>query len=362
MLKFSKAGRTFRPGVALSDDLKRNVIDKILELGGDKATRFIPVPYTQIALHFKLALNTVKTIWQRFCEDYCESRLPVSGGHNKKLSEGDLELIEVLKATRGSTSLKEIMGIIDELGEAGHVSLSAISRAVCNRMPSGRRYTRKKVTQIAAERLTADNILYTQIFMNYLHAQDPYNVKFFDEAGIKLPDQCTRKYGHAPIGERCVEIARKTQSPNFTLSALVSLNGVEHAKVIDGASNTIEFLKFFEEAGESFNEATRVPSINVGDIVVMDNLSSHHYDGGEILEEWLNDMGIELLYTPSFSPDLNPIEESFSKIKHYVNENLVNQPAWRVQHDIKLIVMRAITEITPQDMLGYYQHTGYFTF
>ncbi len=110
-------------------------------------------------------------------------------------------------------------------------------------------YTRKKITQVATERLTVNNILYTLILMNYLNAQDPYRVKFFDGAGIKLPDQCTRTYGHSPVGERCVEISRKTQSPNFSLSALVSLNGIEYAKVIDGATNTLEFLQFSRKPG-----------------------------------------------------------------------------------------------------------------
>ena len=57
------------------------------------------------------------------------------------------------------------------------------------------------------------------------------------------------------------------------------------------------------------------PCLEVGDIIVMDNLSSHHYEGGEILEEWLYEMGIELIYTPSYSPDLNPVEFCFSKVE-----------------------------------------------
>ena len=358
MIKFSKAGRTFNVGKALSDDLRRSIIDKILEQRGERATRYIPVPYARIAEHFKVAPNTVKTIWLRFCETYNETRLPKSGGNNQKLSPGDLELIEVLKTARGSISLRELLEIVNEVGDVGpdNVSLSTISRAVRNRMPSGRQYTRKKVTQIAAERLTGNNILYTQMFMNYLHAQDPYFVKFYDEAGIKLPDQCTRKYGHSPVGQRCVEVVRKAQSPNFSLSALVSLNGVKYAKVIDGATNTVEFLQFFEEAGQSLNLLTGQPSINVGNIIVMDNLSCHHYEGGQILEEWLREMGIELLYTPTYSPDLNPIEECFSKIKHLVNEDLVH----RDQRDIKVSVMNAVGNVKPQDMLGYYKHSGYF--
>ena len=361
MLKHSKAGRTYEVGKALSDDFRRAIIDKIIEQGGDRVevNINIPVCYTRIAEHFKVAPNTVKSIWKRFCEDYTTTRLPVSGGKKQKLSQGDLELIEVIKNARGSISLKEIMDIVHEVGdiEPGGVSQSTISRAVRNRMPSGRRYTRKKITHISAERLTVNNILYTQIFMNYLNAQDPYRIKFFDEAGIKLPDQCTRKYGHSPVGERCVEISRKAQSPNFSLSALVSLNGVEYAKVINGATNTVEFLQFFGEAGQSLNETFGLPSIYTGDIIVMDNLSCHHYEGGQILEEWFSDIGVELLYTPTFSPDLNPIEECFSKIKHLVNEDLVGQ---REHHNLKVSVINAVSKISQEDMLGYYRHTGYF--
>ena len=142
--------------------------------------------------------------------------------------------------------------------------------------------------------------------MNY---RNPYRIKIFDKAGIKLPEQFTRKYGYLPVGERCVEILRKAQSPNFLLSALVSLNGVEYAKVIDGATNTVEFLQFFWEAGLSLNEN----SIYTGDIIVMDNLSCHHYEGGQILEEWFSDIGVERLYTPTFWQELNPIKECTSK-------------------------------------------------
>ena len=207
MLKHSKAGRTSEVGKALSDDFRRAIIDKIFEQGGDRVAANSRVSYTHIAEHFKVAPNTLKSIWKRICEDYTTTRLPVSGGNKQKLSQGDLKVIEVIKNARGLISVKEIMDIVDEVGHVkpGGVSQSTISQAVRNRMPSGRRYTRKKITHVAAERLSVNNILYTQIFLNYLNAQHPNRRKFFDEAGIKLPDQCTRKYGHLPVVERCVE-------------------------------------------------------------------------------------------------------------------------------------------------------------
>ena len=137
---------------------------------------------------------------------------------------------------------------------------------------SGKKYSRKKISRVARERFTATNLLYTQIFIDYLSSKDARKIKFFDEAGIKTPD----------------------------------IGGVEYYNLIDGASNTIEFLNFFSEAGNAVNFETRRPALDVGDIIVMDNLGVHHYGGGEALEEFLADMGIELIYTPAYSPDLIP--------------------------------------------------------
>lgn len=355
MATINKYGRTFESGKALSTDFRRLIIDKILEKGGDMATQEIPCGYADIARYFKVAPNTVKKIWKQVCNKYKEKRLPVSGGGHLSLTAGDLELIEVLKLTKGSISLAEIWGILDEFGDAESVSLSTLSRAIRNKLPSGRRYTRKKITHIASERFTNNNILYTQLFRNYINARDPHHVKFFDEAGIKISD-CTRNCGHSPVGERCVEICRKTPSPHFTLSAMCSLNGIEYAKVINGASNTIEFLQFFDEAGQAVNMTTGLPSLSVGDIFVMDNLSSHHCDGGAALEEWLGEMGIELIYTPTYSPDLNPIEECFSKIKSVLTTEHVNHNIY----SIRASVLDATSKVTATDMLGYYRHTGYF--
>lgn len=85
---------------------------------------------------------------------------------------------------------------------------------------------------------------------------------------------------------------------------LVSLDGAEYYNLVDGATNTLHFLQFFEEAGKSVNMQTCC--LQVGDIIVMDNWSSNHYEGGEILKECLAEMGsfsihqfILLISTPS---------------------------------------------------------------
>ena len=352
--KVNQFGRSYRPGVALAQDLKFLIIDSIIRDGGDRITGYIPRSVTQFARELRVSVNTVKSVWFRYWEEMITTPKPKGGLTFEKLKEDDRELIEVLKLHSPSMSLSEIMEELEQLG-GQEISMSAVSRAIKSRLPSGDQYSRKKLTKVAMERFTPDNLFYTQLFINYVSSKDPRNLKFFDEAGIKIPDVGTRTYGHSPKGSRCVEVGRKLESPNTTLNMLVSLNGPEYYSIISGATNTARFLSFFQEAGESVNIETGRPCLEVGDIVIMDNLSSHHFEGGEILEEWFGTMGIELLYTPSYSPDLNPIELYFNKIKCELNGNLKEL----VHSNINLAIAEAVETIRARDMAGFYEATDY---
>ena len=106
--------------------------------------------------------------------------------------------------------------MLNEFGDIPNgTSISAISRSLRNNMLSGLKYSRKKISSFAQERFTVENMAYTQIFIDYLHAKNPYKLKFFDECGLKLPFHGKRLYGHAPVGERCVEFIRYHESPNI---------------------------------------------------------------------------------------------------------------------------------------------------
>ena len=235
--------------------------------------------------------------------------------------------LETLKNTKGSISLGELYLVLEDFGDIRReISISTISRAIKSRLLSGQCYTRKRITHVAQERFTDENMLYTQIFINYLSSKDPRKIKFFDESGVKTPNIGTRRYGHAPIGKRCVEVIRKVESPNVTLNLLVSLDGPAYYNLVDGSTNTAKFLTFFSEASEATNMSTGRPAIEVGDIIVMDNLAVHHYDEGFVLEEYFEEMGVELIFTPTYSPDLNPVELCFAKLNgelsHSVHDNL----------------------------------------
>ena len=82
----------------------------------------------------------------------------------------------------------------------------------------------------------------------------------------------------------------------------------------------------------------------------MDNLSAHHYEGGEILEVWLEEMGIELIYLPTYSPEF-----CFNKLKTLLNGEFLEL----ARTNTKLAVMEAVERITTEDMAGFYEGTSY---
>ena len=120
------------------------------------------------------------------------------GGNLTNLTPGDLLLIVTLKKDRPTTSLKFIHESLSEFGEANGTSAQTSSRAVKGHMLSGLEYSRKKVSNVAKERFTVENMAFTGMFIDYVHFKDPYKLKCFDECGLKLPHHGKRLHGHAP--------------------------------------------------------------------------------------------------------------------------------------------------------------------
>ena len=98
------------------------------------------------------------------------------------------------------------------------------------------------------------------------------------------------------------------------------------------------------------------PILEVGDIVVVDNLAAHHGEVERAQRSFLNDLGMELIFLPVYSPDLNPVEEVFSKLK-YLLKYRYQELVW---DNLEYAVLRAIEDVTAADMYGYYKHVGYF--
>ena len=193
------------------------------------------------------------------------------------------------------------------------------------------------------------------MWLKYLHSKDPFTLKFFDEAGLKLPRDNTRCYGHAPKGQRCVEVRRYHETPNITIKVLAGLQGVKYANIVDGASTTIHFLEFWGEAANAGDVITGRPALEVGDVVVMDNCATHHFDRGVNLVSFFDELGIELVYTPAYYPDFNPVEFVFSKMRTEMHYRLIDL----VESNLKLGAYEALDSINANDMKGFYLATSY---
>jgi transposase len=106
---------------------------------------------------------------------------------------------------------------------------------------------------------------------------------------------------------------------------MASMAGVCYANTVDGLADTVDFLNFFVEAYNSIDPITNEPCLKAEDIIVMDNAPTHHNACGQILSELLQELGIELVYMPAYSPDFNPVEYVFGKLQTLMKYQFIDE-------------------------------------
>jgi len=164
---------------------------------------------------------------------------------------------------------------------------------------------------------------------------------FIDETWAKT--NMTRLRGRAPKGARLLAKIPHGHWKTTTLIAALGIEGVRCSTVVDGAVNGDVF--------ESFVERVLVPALSPGDVVVMDNLSSHKRAR---TRELIEGAGAELVFLPPYSPDLNPIEMVFSKVKQKLRSLScrTREQLWRSMQGV-------LDTVTPSDAANCYRHCGY---
>ena len=170
---------------------------------------------------------------------------------------------------------------------------------------------------------------------------NPDHLVFIDETWAKT--NMTRTHGRALRGERLVDYVPHGHWKTTTFLAALRLDGLTAPLVIDGAVNGEIFLAYVRQQ--------LVPTLKPGDIVVMDNLSSHKAEG---VREALKTAGAELLYLPPYSPDFNPIEQVFAKLKH-----LLRKCAARTIEAVCAAIGQLLQAFTPQECANYFKNAGY---
>ncbi len=152
-----------------------------------------------------------------------------------------------------------------------------------------------------------------------------------------------RLYGRAPRGERLVEHTPHGHWQTTTMISAIRLSGVEAPMVIDGPMDSVAF--------RGYVEWLLAPTLHTGDIVVMDNLSSHKAAG---VREVIEARDASLLYLPPYSPDLNPIEMMWSKVKQSLRG-----AAARTRHALLRAIGDALRSVTLDDCRGFFKGCGY---
>ncbi len=164
---------------------------------------------------------------------------------------------------------------------------------------------------------------------------------FVDEMGTNT--SLSVAYAWAPKGRRAHCSVPRNRGPNTTVLSSMNAEGMGPSLTVEGATTSVVF--------EAYVEQVLAPILRRGQVVVMDNLSAHK---GERVKEMIEGRGCQLVYLPAYSPDLNPIEEAFSKIK-----GLVRKAGARTKEALVEAIGSALSAVTSADARGFFEHCGY---
>ena len=164
---------------------------------------------------------------------------------------------------------------------------------------------------------------------------------FIDESGAKT--NMTRTRGRAPCGVRVIESVPHGHWATTTMISAIRSSGPFAAAVVNGATDSDVFRTYVQHV--------LVPELSADDVVILDNLQPHK---APAVREMIEAAGARLLYLPPYSPDFNPIENMWSKVKQHLRS-----AAARTFDALQEAVTSALSAITPSDCLGFFRNCGY---
>jgi transposase len=171
--------------------------------------------------------------------------------------------------------------------------------------------------------------------------RDPAHFVFVDESGVTR--SMTRRYGRAPQGERVYGSVPLGHWEVTTLIGALALDGVRASFTVDAAAAADVFHVFVEQA--------LAPTLRSGDVVIWDNLPAHK---APELKTILESAQATLLPLPPYSPDFNPIEQCWSKVKEFLRAAEA-----RTSEALEQAIAQAFARVTAIDARGWFQHCGY---
>jgi transposase len=197
----------------------------------------------------------------------------------------------------------------------------------------------QKKSKIASERDEEARGLWRWLASHF----DARRLVFVDESGFNT--SMTRLRARAPRGKRAYGKVPRNRGKNTTLIASLTLKGgMGISMTVEGATDS--------EAFEAYVEHFLAPTLEKGQVVILDGLGAHR---PKRISELIEARGADLVFLPSYSPDFNPIEEAFSKIKA-----LVRKEGARVREALLEAIGLALAAVTIEDVAGWFDHAGYW--
>jgi transposase len=283
----------------------------------------------EIARRFRVSLTFVFRLLRRRRDAGTLDPKPHGGGPTPALGPEDQQRLRQLIREQPDATL-------EQLRQRGGFTCS---RTTLWRALRRRDLTRKKKTLHADERDRPDVQAKRRSFRRKVKPIDPERLVFVDETGVTTA--MTPAYAWAPRGERAYASAPGSWE-SVTVTAALGLDGVRAPLVFPGSTDAATFRAYVEEV--------LVPALHEGDVVVFDNLSAHL---APAVEEAIERAGASVLPLPPYSPDYTPIEEMYSKVKEFLK-----RVAARVKGDLYDAIGDALKEVTPQDIIGWFEEAG----
>ena len=308
-------------------ELRARIVDAV-----DRGVGSLPT----VAALFQVSINCVANYLALRAETGSLRPRPNPGGRRPAIPESRYEELRLLIAGQPDLTLEQIRVRLQL-----NCSLATLCRTI---QKLG--LTRKKKALNAAEQQRPDVQADREEWAEWqagLTAADLARLVFWDEAAVLT--NMTPLYGRAPRGQRIVEYVPHGDWERLTIAGGIRLGGVCGALAYEGGTTV--------EACEAFCAQSLGPLLRRGDTVIMDRLSSH--TNPEVLAVF-KELGVNVKLLPAYSPDFNPMEKAWSKVKE-----AVRRARPRTADALIAAVGTALRTITAQDIQSWFEHCGYHT-
>jgi transposase len=289
----------------------------------------------QAAAHFAIGPATAGR-WAKRVETTGEvAPLKMGGDRRSQRIEAHANFILAQLEAKPDTTIMELREKIRERHGLG------FGYGTVWRFLARHRITRKKKTGHASEQEREDVAAAREAWFEGQLDLDPLTLVFIDETAIST--NMARRFGWARQGKRCRASVPFGHWKTTTLIAALRFDRIDAPMTIDGALDGAAFLAYVEQV--------LAPTLSAGEVVVMDNVPTHKVAG---VQEAIAARGASVLHLPCYSPDFNPIEKSFSKIK-----SILERIAARTVDALQAAVGEALRSFTPQECMNYFASSGY---